>query len=74
MHAMRQLRYWQRKKVTHQLARITANAALDATGARVAMIAANAGHSGLSDLEEAWIVRSLCREHEIDQASNGRTP
>ena len=29
-------------------------AALDATGAKVAMVTANAGHSGLCDLEEAW--------------------
>jgi len=47
-------------------------AALDATGAKVAMIAANAGHSGLSDLEEAWIVRSLCREHGLTQVEVGK--
>jgi ParB-like chromosome segregation protein Spo0J len=41
--------------------------ALDAMGAKVAMIAANAGHSGLCDLEEAWIVRSLCRDHRLTQ-------
>ena len=32
---------------------------LDATAAKVAMVAANAAHQGLCDLEEAWIVRSL---------------
>jgi hypothetical protein len=34
--------------------------AIGATAAKVAMIAANAGHRGLSDVEEAWIVQSLC--------------
>lgn len=47
-------------------------AALDAAAAKVAMIAANAGHSGLSDLEEAWIVRSLCREHKMTQVEVGK--
>jgi ParB-like chromosome segregation protein Spo0J len=50
-------------------------AALDAAGAagaKVAMMVANAGHSGLSDLEEAWIVRSLCREHGLTQVEVGR--
>jgi len=46
--------------------------ALDAAGAKVAMIAANAGHSGLSDLEEAWIVRSLCRDHGLTQVEIGK--
>ena len=46
--------------------------ALDAAGAKVAMIAANAGHSGLSDLEEAWIVRSLCRDHGLTQVEVGK--
>ena len=46
--------------------------ALDAAGATVAMIAANAGHSGLSDLEEAWIVRSLCRDHGLTQVEIGK--
>lgn len=40
---------------------------LDATASKVAMVAANAGHQGLCDLEEAWIVRSLCREHKLTQ-------
>jgi len=47
-------------------------AALDAAGAKAAMIAANAGHSGLSDLEETWIVRSLCREHGLTQVEVGK--
>lgn len=46
--------------------------AIDAPGAKVAMIAANAGHSGLCDLEEAWIVRSLCRDHKLTQAEVGK--
>jgi ParB-like chromosome segregation protein Spo0J len=47
--------------------------AVDATAAKVAMIAANAGHRGLCDVEEAWIVRSLCREHKLTQAEVGKT-
>jgi ParB-like chromosome segregation protein Spo0J len=48
-------------------------AALDEAGAKVAMMAANAGHSGLCDLEEAWIVRSLCRDHKLTQVEVGKT-
>jgi ParB-like chromosome segregation protein Spo0J len=47
-------------------------AAMDATAAKVAMIAANAGHRGLADVEEAWIVRSLCRDHALTQAEVGK--
>jgi ParB-like chromosome segregation protein Spo0J len=47
-------------------------AALDAPGAKVAMIATNVGHSGLRDLEEAWIVRSLCRDHGLTQVEVGK--
>jgi ParB-like chromosome segregation protein Spo0J len=46
--------------------------AVDATAAKVAMIAANAGHRGLCDVEEAWIVRSLCRDHALTQADVGK--
>lgn len=46
--------------------------ALDAPGAKVAMIAANAGHRGLCDLEEAWIVGSLCRDHKLTQVEVGK--
>lgn len=46
--------------------------AADATAAKVAMIAANAGHRGLCDVEEAWIVRSLCRDHKLTQADVGK--
>lgn len=45
---------------------------LDATAAKVAMVAANAGHPGLCDLEEAWIVRSLHREHKLTQVEVGK--
>lgn len=45
---------------------------LDATTAKVAMVAANAAHQGLCDLEEAWIVRSLCRDHKLTQVEVGR--
>jgi ParB-like chromosome segregation protein Spo0J len=46
--------------------------ALDATAAKVAMVAANAPHEGLCDLEEAWVVRSLCRDHGLTQVEVGR--
>jgi len=46
--------------------------AIEAPAAKVAMIAANAGQRGLSDVEEAWIVRSLCREHQLTQAEVGK--
>jgi ParB/RepB/Spo0J family partition protein len=45
---------------------------LDATAAKVTMVAANAGHQGLCDLEEAWIVQSLCRDHKLTQAEVGK--
>jgi len=45
---------------------------LDATAAKVAMVVANAPHQGLCDLEEAWVVRSLCREHKLTQVEVGR--
>lgn len=46
--------------------------ALDGAGAKVAMFAANAGRGGLCDLEEAWIVRSLCRDHKLTQVEVGK--
>ncbi len=46
--------------------------ALDATAAKVALVAANAPHEGLCDLEEAWVVRSLCRDHGLTQVEVGR--
>ncbi len=45
---------------------------LDAPSAKVAMIAANAPHQGLCDVEEAWIVRSLCRDHKLTQVEVGK--
>ena len=45
---------------------------LDAAAAKVAMVAANAPHQGLCDLEEAWIVRSLCRDHKLTQVAVGK--
>ena len=47
-------------------------AALDATAAKIALVAANAPHQGLCDLEEAWVVRALCREHKLTQAQVGQ--
>jgi ParB/RepB/Spo0J family partition protein len=46
---------------------------LDAQAAKVAMVAANAPHKGLCDLEEGWIVRSLCREHKMLQVDVGKS-
>lgn len=45
---------------------------LDDKAAKVAMVAANTAHHGLCDLEEAWVVRSLCREHGLTQAEVGQ--
>src|SRR3990172_1813780 len=45
---------------------------LDAPAAKVAMVAANADHPGLSDMEEAWVVQSLCRDHKLTQVEVGR--
>jgi len=40
--------------------------ALDAAGAKVRLLRCNAA-SGLSELEEAWVVRSLYRQDKLDQ-------
>lgn len=45
---------------------------LDAMAAKVSMVVVNAPHQGLCDLEEAWIVQSLCREHKLTQAEVGK--
>lgn len=45
---------------------------LDAAAAKVTMVVANAPHQGLCDLEEAWIVCSLCREHQLTQVEVGQ--
>jgi len=42
-------------------------ASLDAAGSLVALIAANAPQRRLSDLEEAWVVDALQREHGLNQ-------
>jgi len=44
--------------------------ALDAAGAKVRLWRCNAG-AGLSELEEAWLVRSLYREEELTQPQIG---
>jgi ParB-like chromosome segregation protein Spo0J len=46
--------------------------ALGAAAAKVALVAVNAPHQGLCDLEEAWVVRSLCREQKLTQLEVGR--
>ena len=40
--------------------------ALDSAGAKLRLLVCN-GASGLSDLEEAWVIRSLYREDKLDQ-------
>jgi ParB-like chromosome segregation protein Spo0J len=45
--------------------------ALDAAGAKVRLLSCNAA-SGLSDLEVAWVVRSLYREDELGQPQIAR--
>ncbi len=45
---------------------------LDLAAAQVAIVRCNLPHRGLSDLEEAWIVRSLCRQHCLTQVTVGR--
>ena len=45
---------------------------LDATASKAAIVTCNAPHRGLSDLEEAWIVQSLCRGHRVSQVDVGR--
>ena len=45
---------------------------LDAAASKAAIVTCNAPHRGLSDLEEAWIVQSLCRGHRVSQVELGR--
>lgn len=45
--------------------------ALDAPAALAAMCRSNAGHRGMTALEEGWIARTMCREHGLTQASAG---
>lgn len=41
--------------------------ALEEPAALVAMVTSNASHRGLCDVEEAWIVRALCRTNGLKQ-------
>jgi len=45
--------------------------ALDAAQSKAAILHANQAQRGLSDIEEAWIVRSLVREHGMTQVAAG---
>ena len=47
-------------------------AQLDAAQSKAAMVHANRSQRGLSDVEEAWIVRALIREHGLRQAAVGQ--
>lgn len=44
---------------------------LDAPGSLVALLVANAGQRGLSELEEAWVVAALQSEHGLTQVEIG---
>ena len=46
--------------------------AFDAAQSKAAIVHCNQGQPGLSEVEEAWIVRALCREHRLTQASVGQ--
>jgi len=46
--------------------------ALDAAASAAAILRCNAPHRGLCELEEAWIVKALCREHKVAQVEVGR--
>lgn len=66
---------FKRVRVLRELGTETAPAIvldLDQTAAQVAMVQCNVPHRGLSDLEEAWIVRSLCRQHHLPQVTVGK--
>lgn len=66
---------FKRVRVLRELGTQTAPALvldLDQTAAQVAMVQCNVPHRGLSDLEEAWIVRSLCRQHHLPQVTIGK--
>jgi len=45
--------------------------ALDAAQSKAAMLHANQAQRGLSDIEEAWIVRALVRDHGMTQVAVG---
>lgn len=45
--------------------------ALDAACSTAAIWQANQAQQGLSEVEQAWIVRALCREHGLKQAAIG---
>lgn len=56
-----------------QFASVWAQAvAFDAAQSKAAILHANQAQQGLSDVEEAWIVRALCREHGLTQAAVGQ--
>jgi len=46
--------------------------AFDAAQSKAAMLHANQAQRGLSDIEEAWIVRALIREHAMTQVAVGQ--
>lgn len=45
---------------------------LDAAACQAAILHCNAPHRGLADLEEAWIVQSLCRRDGLTQVTAGK--
>jgi len=56
-----------------ELASVWAQAvALDVAQSKAAIVHCNQAQPGLSEVEEGWIVHSLCREHDLTQAAVGR--
>jgi ParB-like chromosome segregation protein Spo0J len=60
----KRLRVAQKMGLTHLWVQ---TAQLDGAHAKAAMVHCNQPREGLSKLEEAWIVRSLCRDHSLMQ-------
>lgn len=55
------------------LARVWARVvAFDAAQSKAAIVHCNQAQPGMSDVEEAWIVRALCREHGLRQVAVGQ--
>jgi len=56
-----------------ELSSIWAHAvAFDTAQSKAAIVHCNQAQRGLSEVEEGWIVRSLCREHALTQAAVGQ--
>ena len=45
---------------------------LDVAASQAAILQCNLPHKGVTDLEQAWVVRSLCRKHKLKQSEVGQ--